>query len=410
MFDIEQTLKNSKWIINFSAWNPIIMPKTADLLIKENLRFLASRRDAINRVSASEWQALNKYKEAICRYWSSQWLKSFIEAIMKLMKRYYPKIKEENILITPWSQILYYYAINTFCWDFWKWKVKKLLLPQSPEYTGYSNMWIDTDLTESIKPIIKILDNHSFKYYVDFDKFDLKDVWAIAFSRPCNPSWNLLTNKETEQIIAKARKKNIPVFIDSAYTKPIPNLSYVDMKLYFGEGIVHTMSFSKAGLAWERIWVAIWDKDIIAVLRAFQTNACIHSSKFWQLVSWNILWDLEKLCETEIKKFYYDKILLTDKLFKKYFDDKIPYYLHKWEWTIFRWIWFKNLPITDWELYQEFKKAWVITVPWSTFFPWIKDKKWKHQRECIRLSLTASDQDLEKWIKIMGQVVKKIYK
>ena len=71
----------------------------------------------------------------------------------------------------------------------------------------------------------------------------------------------------------------------------------------FGPNIVHCISLSKAGLPGERVGIAIGDEKIIQILEAFQTNLCIHSSRYGQAIAARAirsgaLADIAKKCDS----------------------------------------------------------------------------------------------------------------
>lgn len=394
MNDIEQTLKSSKGsFVNLSPGNPLIIPKIKTLLQNQNKKLIDSL----------------EYEEIMCKYGATSGYRPFITSFLNYFNnKYNLNFKEENVLVTPGSQLAYYYAINTFAGIFDNGIIKKVFLPQSPEYTGYSNMGIDHSLLKAIKPSIVFIGDHEFKYHINFDEFDLTDVGVIIFSRPCNPSGNILSDDETQKIIKLAKKRNIPVIIDSAYAPPIPNLCYSDMRMFFDSNVINIMSFSKAGLAGERIGVVIGQNEFIDPLKAFQANACIHAPKTGQVILIDAFKILENICLNDLKAFYVNKITMVNELFRKHLKKNVPYFLHTTEGTFFKWIWFKDLPINDWELYKKLKENRVIVVPGSTFFPGINDK-WKHKEECIRISTTASNQDIRSGIKKISEVINTLY-
>lgn len=47
----------------------------------------------------------------------------------------------------------------------------------------------------------------------------------------------------------------------------------------------------------------------------------------------------------------------------------VPWYLHAREGAMFGWLWLRDLPVTDVELYEKLKRERVIVVPGSFFFP-----------------------------------------
>ena len=59
--------------------------------------------------------------------------------------------------------------------------------------------------------------------------------------------------------------------------------------------------------------------------------------------------------------------------------------------------------------YELLKEKWVLFVPWNTFFNWINKDKYKHSRECLRISITVEDKEIKKAVKILSNVIKKVY-
>ena len=86
----------------------------------------------------------------------------------------------------------------------------------------------------------------------------------------------------------------------------------------------------------------------------------------------------------------------------------LPWFLHRGEGAIFAWLWLRDLPITDWEFYQQLKQVGVIVVPGSSFFPGLKEK-WIHKQQCLRISLTASDEEIVTGTQRLAKVVEQVY-
>lgn len=398
MKDIEDTLKKSggRNFNNLSAGNPVVLPEVKEMWKKHTIELAES----------------DEFGEVVGRYGQSDGYEPFIRAVINLVKRSYNwEINEKNVLVTPGSQQFYFYILNSFAGETKKGK-KKVLFPITPEYTGYSNLAIHGNTNKAFKPEIKELNKHEFKYLVNFNEVELdEEIGVIIFSRPCNPTGNLITDEEVKGLVKLAKEKDIPVVIDSAYGPPIPSLVYGEMKPVMDENVIHVMSLSKAGLPGERIGIAIGSEELISLALAEQNNVCLHSSKYGQAIAASALEseELEKISREVINPFYKKKRELAENTIKESFDDSIPSFIHKGEGTVFLWLWFKDLPIDDWHLYKEIKKENVIVVPGSPFFPGLENDKWKHKKECIRVSLTASDKDLKEGLKKVGKVVSKIY-
>jgi valine--pyruvate aminotransferase len=399
MKDIKETLRAGagQEFINLSAGNPLILPEVEQLW----------------RECAADLLSSHEYGEVVCRYGDSQGYQPLIEAVANdFNRRYGLNLSDRNILITPGSQSLYFYAANAFGGYTASGNLRKIVLPLSPDYTGYGGVTLVSEALISYKPALDIdSKNHRFKYRPDFSQLQIsEETGCVLFSRPCNPTGNVLSDDEVKKISALAVPYDIPILIDSAYGPPFPALNFTDMTPLFGSNIVHCMSLSKAGLPGERIGIAIGDEQVIQVLECFQTNMCIHSPRYGQAIAARAINSgaLAEIATNTIRPFYQNKIKIVETTLDQAMPTEVPWFLHRGEGAIFAWLWLQDLPITDWELYQKLKQVGVIVVPGSPFFPGLRET-WEHTHQCIRVSLTASDQDIETGMKRLAAVVKQVY-
>ena len=384
MKDIIETLRNSagKEFINLSAGNPVILPEVEQLW----------------RECTEDLLASSQYGEVVCRYGSSQGYTPLIEAVVKdFNNRYGLSLSNENILITPGSQSLYFYAANAFGGYTQEGDLRQIVLPLSPDYTGYGGVSLTPEALIAYKPTLEIdQDKHRFKYRPDFSQLQINEqTGCVIFSRPCNPTGNVLTDDEVSKITSLAEVYNVPVFIDSAYAPPFPCLNFTPMNPQFGDNIIHCMSLSKAGLPGERIGIAIGDKKWIQVVESFQTNAAIHSSRYGQAIAARAINSgrLAEISTNIIRPHYQKKLEILAATLDRAMPQDRPWFLHQGEGAIFAWLWLKDLPMSDWEFYQELKKVGVIAVPGSTFFPGLTEN-WQHKTQCLRISLTATESEI----------------
>ncbi|MBW4583113.1 MAG: valine--pyruvate transaminase [Tildeniella nuda ZEHNDER 1965/U140] len=398
MKDIVETLRSGagQEFINLSAGNPLILPEVELLW-----------RDCTAALLAS-----SEYGEVVCRYGASQGYQPLIDAVVAdFNQRYGLSLTARNILITPGSQSLYFYAANAFGGYTTSGTLKKIVLPLSPDYTGYGGVALTQAALFAYKPSLDVdTVKHRFKYRPDFSQLEIADdTGCVLFSRPCNPTGNVLTDDEVQKIVAMAAAYDVPVLIDSAYAPPFPALNFTEMTPLFGENILHCMSLSKAGLPGERIGIAIGDEQLIEVLECFQTNMCIHSPRYGQAIAARAINSgaLADIAANVIRPFYQKKGKIVETTLDQAMPD-VPWFLHRGEGAIFSWLWLKDLPITDWELYQALKQVGVIVVPGNSFFPGLRDN-WEHTRQCIRISLTGSDRALETAMKRLAVVVEQVY-
>jgi valine--pyruvate aminotransferase len=399
MKDIIETLRqgHDQTFYNFSAGNPVILPEVEQLW-RECTRILLES---------------DQYGEVVGRYGTSQGYEPLILAIKDdFNHRYGLNLTDRQILITPGSQSLYFFAANVFGGFTAEQTLKKIVLPLSPDYTGYGGVSLEPAALVAYQPTLEVdATKHFFKYRPDFNQVKIDDsVGCMIFSRPCNPTGNVLTDAEVMQLAELAAPYDIPVLIDSAYGPPYPSLNFTQMTPLIGNNVVHCMSLSKAGLPGERIGIAIGDERVIHVLEAFQTNLCIHSGRYGQAIAAEAIrsGQLAHLSETVIKSFYQRKFAILESVLNHVMPKELPWFLHRGEGAIFAWLWLKDLPITDWELYQELKQVGVIVVPGSTFFPGLRED-WQHKHECLRISLTAQDDELEVGLEKLATVIEKVY-
>ena len=423
MKDIIETLRagSGQEFINLSAGNPVILPEVEQLW----------------RDCTAELLAGPEYGEVVCRYGSSQGYQPLIDAVLAdFNQRYGLNLTDRNILITPGSQSIYFYAANAFGGYTAPppsppyqggatpnqsppyqamprgGSLKSIVLPLSPDYTGYGGVSLIPEAVVACKPTLDIdAGAHRFKYRPDFSQLSIdQTTGCVIFSRPCNPTGNVLTDDEVKKIADLAAAFDVPVLVDSAYGPPFPSLNFTEMTPIFGGNIVHCMSLSKAGLPGERIGIAIGDENIIQILESFQTNMCIHSPRYGQAIATRAIASgaLADISINVIRPYYQSKFAIVESTLEQAMPKDLPWFLHRGEGAIFAWLWLKDLPMTDWELYQELKKVGVIVVPGSSFFPGLRED-WQHKHECLRISLTATNDEIETAMKRLAQMVEKLY-
>lgn len=401
MNDIQEVLSSEpNRYINLSAGNPNLLSQVSEMW--EN-----ALKNIIDR---------GEFSNIIGKYGSSYGTYELIDTIIEYFnKEYHMNLQRENILITPGSQNLFFLALNSFCGLNDHNELKKALIPMLPDYAGYSGVSLEKNMIEGIPPIISKIDNHTFRYEFDKENFLKKihndpDIGAVVLSRPNNPCGVILSEEDVLFISNVCDELNIPLLIDSAYAPPFPAINFVDMKPILTKNIIHCMSVSKAGLPGERIGIAIGDARYIKVMESFQSNISIHSSRLGQIMVASALNDgtLPLVSEKYIRTHYQEKFLTLKKALTTFMPDNIPWFLHRGEGSIFSWLWLENLPINDMEYYNQLKEQNLVVVPGGSFFhnTYLFTS---HTQECIRISLTATDDEIIKGIRILSNVTEKIY-
>jgi valine--pyruvate aminotransferase len=97
-------------------------------------------------------------------------------------------------------------------------------------------------------------------------------------------------------------------------------------------------------------------------------------------------------------------LALVDELF----DDRIDYHVHASEGALFLWFWFRDLPISDRDLYERLKARNMLVVPGNYFFPGLEEP-WRHRQECIRVSYCGDEKSVRRGLAILAEELRQIY-
>ncbi|TWT83279.1 Valine--pyruvate aminotransferase [Planctomycetes bacterium CA13] len=324
----------------------------------------------------------------------------------------------ENIGVTAGGQTAFFMLFNALAGSFQDGKRKKILLPLVPEYIGYANQSVDSgtdsgdSLFHAVKPRIEMTGDHEFKYRVDFDALELTDdIAAVCVSRPTNPTGNVLTDAEVEQLADLCSEKQIPLIIDNAYGAPFPGAIYTEVTPVWNENIILTLSLSKLGLPGTRTGIVIAQPEVIRWLSSMMSIIGLANANIGQALVAPLIENREvlRLSKEVVQPFYSEKSRQAQSWVREFFDDSLPYQIHRNEGAFFLWMWFKDLPITSFELYERLKQRDVLVVPGNYFFFGLDDSKWRHRDECIRVTFTMPEETVRDGYRIIAEEVSKAY-
>jgi valine--pyruvate aminotransferase len=352
-----------------------------------------------------------EFERAIGNYDPPSGNPEFIEAIAQLLRRELGwNIESKNIALTNGSQTAFFILFNIFAGAFEDGTDKKILLPLAPEYIGYCDVGLGDDIFIANRPKIQHMDEHVFKYHIDFDRINITvKIGAICASRPTNPTGNVLTDTEIEKLSKLAGANNIPLIIDNAYGTPFPDIIYTDAEAKWNGRIIYCMSLSKLGLPAVRTGIVIADEEVIEMVSRANAVMSLTPGGMGAMIAKNLFetGEIINFSRDIIKPFYMEKAnAALEKAIKEL--DGIDFHVHKPEGAFFLWLWFPGLPITDVELYQRLKKRGVLVVPGNYFFPGLKDS-WLHKSECIRVNYSQDERTFTSGIKIIAEEVKLAY-
>jgi valine--pyruvate aminotransferase len=350
-----------------------------------------------------------EFEQAIGNYDPPGGNREFIEATSALLKSELAwDVGPKNIALTNGSQTAFFILFNLFAGAFESGARKKILFPLAPEYIGYCDVGLVDDMFVANKPQIEHIDDHIFKYHVDFDQISITDeIGAICLSRPTNPTGNVLTDAEIEKLGELARANDIPLIIDNAYGIPFPNIIFTEARAAWNEHTIFCMSLSKLGLPAVRTGIVIASEEVIAMVSKVNAVMSLAPGGMGAAMATNLVrsGEIIALSREVIKPFYQEKAKAALEQAARELDG-VDFHIHKPEGTFFLWLWFPELPITDRELYQRLKERGVLVVPGHYFFPGLKEK-WRHKNECIRVNYSQDPATVSAGIKIIADEVKR---
>lgn len=339
---------------------------------------------------------------------------AFREALAVLLKREYGwDLSAANIAITNGGQTAFFFLLNRFAGKMVDGTIRRILLPLVPEYIGYGDLGVSEHaIFESRRPRIELIGDRYFKYQIDFEALDLNESHgAIVVSRPTNPSSNVITDGEIEQLRRLASERGIPLIIDNAYGLPFPGVVFREATPVWDENIILTLSLSKLGLPGTRTGIVVACEEIISEIRSMTAIVGLSNNNVGQALARPLIESGEvlRLAGEVVKPYYEERSRRALALAHEHLPGEVPWRVHLSEGAFFLWFWFEGLPVSCRELYRLLKAADLIVVPGEYFFFGLDTTGWDHAGECIRVSFTQPEEVVADGFRILGEVIRKLY-
>ena len=351
-----------------------------------------------------------EFQRVIGDYDSPQGNEAFITALVELLQDHcgWP-VQPENIALTTGSQSSFFFLFNLLAGSFEQGEKKKILFPMVPEYIGYADLGLDSDLFIAARPHIEHLDHHLFKYRLNFDQLNIdKTVGAICLSRPTNPTANVVTDDELLSLMDQAERKQVPLIIDSAYGLPFPNILFTQATSFWNQNLIVCMSLSKLGLPGVRTGIVVADKTVIEMITRMNATLNLSPGSMGPALALDLVrtGEILNLSNDIIRPYYQSKAeQAIDWLHQALAG--LDYHIHKPEGAIFLWLWIRGLPVSNQVLYERLKQQGVVIVPGHHFFFGLEED-WPHRYECIRMTYAQPTESVKRGIVILGQEIRTI--
>ena len=120
-------------------------------------------------------------------------------------------------------------------------------------------------------------------------RLNWEGVDQVLLTHPHSPTGRLWPERAVKDLSTYARKKGAIVILDKTCALPFASLTATTPPAVDEENIVHLFSFSKVGLAGERVGFAIASEDVAAALRAQQRLHIIQSPKLGQWLALKLM-------------------------------------------------------------------------------------------------------------------------
>jgi len=342
-------------------------------------------------------------------YQSPQGNEQFVAALAAYFRKQHNwPVSEANIAVTNGSQSAFFLLLNMLSGRTSSGKLQRICLPMMPEYLGYRDQTLHPDAFVGYRPRIERYGEHQFKYCVDFNGINIaSDIGALCVSRPTNPTGNVLTDAEMQQLQVLSLEHDIPLIVDCAYGLPFPGIVFTPAQLSWQPNQIFVLSLSKLGLPGVRTGIIVADEQVIRQLVRANTINCLANGNLGPMLATGMLEDgsLDTLCQTEILPYYQTKRALMLALLEDHLKE-VNYRVHLSEGAFFVWLWFPDLALSSQQLYERLKQNNVLVMAGEHFFFGLDSEDWAHSRQCIRLNFCQSEEVMSQALAILARTLK----
>ena len=269
-YDCMDYIKTHTGILDLASGDPFI-PKTLKKAILASIHTL--NKDVLINV--------------LSRYTQLDGIPSLKEKMLDLIfKEFGKSLSTDEILITPGANSALQYIQGTYLNP-----KSKVLFPLAYEYPGVFPAYPDGVILGS--PNYFQDDDFSEEGYAFLETLPWDEIKLVILSVPNNPTGFVLNEKVLKYISQKLSLSSGFLILDKTYAFPLLPLTHKLIPFMAGGNIVEIYSFSKIGLASERVGIIFADKQIIRRLSQALRKNLIQSPKIGQFLALNLIKHLE---------------------------------------------------------------------------------------------------------------------
>ena len=369
--------------------------------------------DRLRQIAGEVVDDAERFSRMVGDYDAPQGHERFRGALAERLSVLFQKpIVSENIAITNGSQASFEVLFNAFAGAFSDGRWRHIELPIAPEYVGYNDMSRQArTILRSTPARIDLLPNQQFKYGIDLDSFNIshESSGAVCLSRPTNPSGNVVTDMELQEVAERCRSLGIPLIIDGAYGLPFPGMIYTPASPFWDENTILCLSLSKLGLPGVRTGIVVAAPEVTALIRNANAINGLAPTRVGPELILPLLAnrEIETLCEQVLKPHYLQKQALALETLREE-SSGLPIRVHKPDGAMFLWVWFEDLPGGTQKLYEVAANEGVVTVAGHHFFQGLADD-WQHANECLRINYAGDPKMVQEGIRRLVTIARRLY-
>jgi len=304
-------------------------------------------------------------------------------------------LTSRNVLVAPGSQAIFYYVCELMAQ-----RGKKVRFT-GPEYPGYrTHAGVQYDM---VLPDVQDDHHGDFRYLPRLGQLD-RSVGVVLLSRPGNPTGNVLSDAQLDELASECTRIGTLLVIDGAYAPPVPALCFAELGVPWNEHVVLTHSLSAAGFAGERIGFAMATEEVIDALAGIQARVAIAPHQLAQRVAAAVLAEgrLARVCREFLRPAYAERHGFAREILGQSL--QVPVRFHAADGGPFLWMWCPELPVATSDVSAELSSAGALVVPGASFFlPELRSAP--HSSQCLRVGLTGTLESLEAGLVTFSDVI-----
>jgi alanine-alpha-ketoisovalerate/valine-pyruvate aminotransferase len=244
------------------------------------------------------------------------------------------RVSPDEVMVTPGAQA----ALRYIQWDA-RCQDRGVFLPAGVEFPG---AWDDTDPGRTrVGALPAVVEGEWARPSLRAIATDWDGIAAAVLSRPHNPTGQVWPAADVLQLAAYAHDRNATLVLDEAYGFPLASMARTGLSDFVdAPNILHVYSFSKLGLAGERVGVVVGPPETVLRLKQFQRRFIIQTPKLGQYLAVGLLRVLEErpLLGSELSDLLRERAEFLDLAWHTAGLTGSKFCLTPWEGGPFRWV------------------------------------------------------------------------